>query len=224
MLWVLLSCVSQKFIGLFVFFLLLCQWGVTPTGRDHSWDRWPQLAKWLFHTIEHHAPCMNWRSYLEGSDLGRGAGIGGQVVSNYIVHQLFRWVLSFLFLISLLLLLAMLLHFTLFSIIKLLFSQPTNFTSGSPPHSTRVGEKRRGLSGFVGLNFHLGLAHAPVLQILPCLHCPPLPQLRWVVACWALCHFQQKDEVRNVAWWAAGSCLAKPNQPCACTCSNYFKV
>lgn len=57
---------------------------------------------------------------------------------------------------------------------------------------------------------------------IPCAPDPslsPLPsvaQLRWAVACWALCHLQHRDEVRNLAWWAAGSCLAKPNQPWVC--------
>lgn len=151
----LLSCVSQKFVG---------DWEGSQLGQV--------TPKGNFTPSEDHAQC----SELPGRVwFGEGAGIAQQVVSSYIMHQLFGWVFQFLFLTSLL---AMLLYFILFPIIKLLFSQPANSTSDSPPHSTGVREKRRGLSGFAVLHFHLGLPRAPVLQSLPCLHCPPLPQPR----------------------------------------------
>lgn len=128
----LLSCVSQKFVG---------DWEGSQLGQV--------TPKGNFTPSEDHAQC----SELPGRVwFGEGAGIAQQVVSSYIVHQLFGWVFQFLFLTSLL---AMLLYFILFPIIKLLFSQPANSTSDSPPHSTGVREKRRGLSGFAVLHFHL---------------------------------------------------------------------
>lgn len=60
-----------------------------------------------------------------GSDLGFGSGrgIGEWMVSTCMVFYLSNTIF----------------FFTLFSIIKLFLSQPTIFTSDSPPHSTVVG-------------------------------------------------------------------------------------
>ena len=40
--------------------------GARETGRGHSQDRWPKLAKGIFHTIWHHAEYINWGKKKEG--------------------------------------------------------------------------------------------------------------------------------------------------------------
>ena len=47
-------------------------------GREHSWSRWPKLIEGLFHSMGHHAHCINWGSYPEGGHYGFGNGVWHQ--------------------------------------------------------------------------------------------------------------------------------------------------
>ena len=46
--------------------------GTREIGRGHSQDRWPELAKEVFHTIWHHAGYINWGKKKEGGDIWHG--------------------------------------------------------------------------------------------------------------------------------------------------------
>lgn len=76
--------------------LLLCPanrqaGGAARAGRGQTQDRWPKLAKGVFHTIWRHA-----KQYIGVASRGERAGLlgvrlgtGQRVVSNCIVHHLF---------------------------------------------------------------------------------------------------------------------------------------
>lgn len=77
-----------------IFFFLLFSWSASEelckgSWREHSWDRWSELTKGIFHTIE--CPVRSWEElprrlicFWEGE-----SGIGHQVLSNCLVHPLF---------------------------------------------------------------------------------------------------------------------------------------
>lgn len=128
--------------------LLLCPangqaGGAVRAGRGQTQDRWPKLAKGVFHTIWRHA-----KQYIGVASRGEGAGllgvrlgIGQRVVSNCIVHHLFVHIISSGTIIIIVLLLLLLL---LFCLIKLSLSQLTGFTFHfSPPSQRGRGEGER---------------------------------------------------------------------------------
>ena len=139
-------------------FPMLCQQaGVQEAGREQSWGSWPELAKGIFHTMEHHA------QYINRGELARRCRLllghwsaGGEQLHRASLD--FSWVLFLFFFfcyipfhyyyhyyyyISVLLLLV--LYFTL--VIKLFLSQFTRFTffPNSPSHPTgsRGGVRER---------------------------------------------------------------------------------
>lgn len=76
------------------------------TGREQSWDRWPELTKGTFHTPEHHAQYRNWAE-LPGraADLvvGIGSSIHNWVVSNFspfLLLLLFTIIVAFYFIFN----------------------------------------------------------------------------------------------------------------------------
>lgn len=128
------------------------------TGREHSWDRWPELTKGTFYTTEHHAQYMNWGELpRRGTSLGLGRGVWHGAVGG---EQLYGALLVFPFsLLSFIIIYrcccCILLYFQLFnsSCLKLQVLL-------SPPRSTTVEGWGGGwVSGCVVLNFQLGLNH-----------------------------------------------------------------
>lgn len=74
--------VNQDFT--FVSHVLPMKKGAKETGREHSWGRWPKVAKGIFHSIERHAQYINWGElpgWMVDLDLGRGVwhlSMGGE--------------------------------------------------------------------------------------------------------------------------------------------------
>lgn len=136
--------------------LMLCQWtGRKETGRQHTWNRWPELIKKILHTIEPHAQHLNWGMYLEGEQIWTQEGGSG-------IHQhLVRASASFVF--YLITVIIMFCHYyctcTLFLLIKLVLPQNLQFYWSSSPFHWIWGEEGSWVSSCVGLNFQLGLNH-----------------------------------------------------------------
>ena len=128
--------------------------GAVRAGRGQTQDRWPKLAKGVFHTIWRHA-----KQYIGVASWGEGAGllgvrlgIGQRVVSNCIVHHLFSYTLLLLILLSLsLLLLLLLLLYSLYSLYYyipvlincLYLNSPASLSRFSPPSQRGRGEGER---------------------------------------------------------------------------------
>lgn len=100
----------------------VCQWaGAQEHWGEHGQDSWSEQAKGTFHTIEHHAWCINWGE-LFGSHhllLRYGLGTGQQALRNCIVCHLFLLGFIPLFLFVILFLITIIIIFYFISIIKL---------------------------------------------------------------------------------------------------------
>lgn len=93
MVWLVLSCACPK--------SRTVQWGgIQGFGREHGQESWPELAKGIFPTREHHVRYTNWGELaVRGSSLLKDSlSIHQWVVSRCTVHHL-----SLLHFISLLL-------------------------------------------------------------------------------------------------------------------------
>lgn len=72
-LWLLLSSAYPK-SGNFQFPTLWQRAGAQEAGREHSQDSRPELAKGIFHAMEHHGQCTHWGGWSGAADCLSGMG------------------------------------------------------------------------------------------------------------------------------------------------------